>query len=145
MILTQKEQGQLTEKQIYARWAQLNEKKWRMDDDQVLSATKLLQDTKSRLFRPYVKMESMQLHLPLKVFLKISEVTLLRWPLLQFSFFLRFTERFVSLCCFFICRTDTRVKYGFTLCFTFCFICRFIVVSSLFHYHFIHRFDYLYV
>jgi len=43
LILAQKEQGQLTEKQIYARWAQLNEEKWRLDDDQVLSATKLLE------------------------------------------------------------------------------------------------------
>lgn len=43
MILAQKEQGQLTEKQIYARWAQLNEEKWRLDNDQVLSATKLLE------------------------------------------------------------------------------------------------------
>ena len=30
--------------------------------------------------------------------------------MLRFSFFLRFIERFVSLCCFFICWTDTRVK-----------------------------------
>ncbi|KDR77335.1 hypothetical protein GALMADRAFT_66460 [Galerina marginata CBS 339.88] len=42
-ILAQREQGELTEKQIYARWAQLNEEKWRLDDDQALSATKLLQ------------------------------------------------------------------------------------------------------
>ena len=47
-------------------------------------------------------------------------------------FFLRFIERFVSLCYFFICRTDTRVKYSFVLCFTFCFTYRFIIVSLLF-------------
>ena len=51
--------------------------------------------------------------------------------LLQISFFLRFTERFVSLCCSFICRTDTRVEYSFILCFTFCFTCRFIIISYI--------------
>ncbi|KDR82282.1 hypothetical protein GALMADRAFT_115207, partial [Galerina marginata CBS 339.88] len=35
-ILAQKQQGELTEKQVYARWAQLNEEKWRLDPDQVV-------------------------------------------------------------------------------------------------------------
>ena len=51
--------------------------------------------------------------------------------LLRISFFLRFTERFVSLCCSFICRTDTCVEYSFILCFTFCFTCRFTIVSYI--------------
>jgi hypothetical protein len=33
----------LTEKQVYACWAHLNEEKWRLDDDQVTSAIKLLE------------------------------------------------------------------------------------------------------
>ncbi|KDR66650.1 hypothetical protein GALMADRAFT_1359427 [Galerina marginata CBS 339.88] len=41
-ILEQKAQGELTEKQVYARWAAQNEERWRMDDDQVQSAIKLL-------------------------------------------------------------------------------------------------------
>ena len=55
-------------------------------------------------------------------------------PLLRFSFFHRFIKRFVLLCCFFICRTDTRVKYSFVLCFTFRFIYRFIIVSFIVSY-----------
>ena len=38
----------MTEKQVYARWAQLNETKWRLDDDQVLSAIKLLDSKQGR-------------------------------------------------------------------------------------------------
>ena len=48
-----------------------------------------------------------------------------------FFSFLRFTKRFVSLCCFFICRTDTRVEYCFILCFTHHFTCRFTIVSYI--------------
>ena len=51
--------------------------------------------------------------------------------MLRTSFFLCFTERFVSLCCSFICRTDTRVEYSFILCFTFCFTCCFTIVSYI--------------
>ena len=65
---------------------------------------------------------------------------LLACTVLRFSFF-RFTERFVSLCCFFICRTDTRVKYVSSYVLLFVLY----IVSSSFHYCFVHRFDYLYV
>ena len=43
------------------------------------------------------------------------------------SFFLRFTYCFASLCCPFICWTDTRIEYGFILCFVHRFTCRFAI------------------
>ncbi|KAF8884072.1 hypothetical protein CPB84DRAFT_1817005 [Gymnopilus junonius] len=42
-ILLEGIQGQVTEKQVHARWASLNEEQWKMDDDQVKSAIKLLE------------------------------------------------------------------------------------------------------
>ncbi|KAF8151412.1 hypothetical protein B0H34DRAFT_625904, partial [Crassisporium funariophilum] len=42
-ILAQKEQGELTEKQVYALWAHLNKEKWQLNDDQATSAIKLLE------------------------------------------------------------------------------------------------------
>ena len=56
-----------------------------------------------------------------------------RGGIVTIFFLSSFTERFVSLCCFFICQTDTRIKYSFTLCFTFCFTNRFIIVLLSFH------------
>ncbi|KAG6907426.1 hypothetical protein DXG01_008891 [Tephrocybe rancida] len=43
IILEKKLEGQLTQKQVYAHWAQHNESRWRLDNDQVLSARKVLE------------------------------------------------------------------------------------------------------
>lgn len=42
-ILQEYPQTELTQKQIYARWSQLNEKTWRLDTEQVRSARKVLE------------------------------------------------------------------------------------------------------
>ena len=47
------------------------------------------------------------------------------------SFFLRFTYCFASLCCPFICWTDTRIEYGFILCFAYRFTYHFAIVSHI--------------
>ncbi|KAG6917946.1 hypothetical protein DXG01_017130, partial [Tephrocybe rancida] len=43
IVLEKKLEGQLTQKQVYAHWAQHNENRWRLDNDQVLSARKVLE------------------------------------------------------------------------------------------------------
>ncbi|KAG6907485.1 hypothetical protein DXG01_008775 [Tephrocybe rancida] len=42
-LLSKTGKTELTEKQIYARWVRLNEDRWRLDNDQVTSARKVLQ------------------------------------------------------------------------------------------------------
>jgi len=42
-ILRENPDTELTEKQIYALWIQLNEAAWKLDNDQVKSALKLLE------------------------------------------------------------------------------------------------------